>query len=84
MFSNKDYSQMTLDELVSKEKKMKSQKLITVLFIGFLVGIAVYAATHTGFVLPVILLIVSFYIGSSYSKNLKDIQAEINRRDSVR
>jgi len=75
---------MTLDELVSEEKKLKSQKITTAVFIGFLVGIAVYSATHKGFVLPVILLIFSFLIGSRYSKNLKNIQAEISRRDTVR
>ncbi|WP_310587582.1 hypothetical protein [Larkinella knui] len=75
---------MTLDELVSEEKKLKSQKTILAVFIGFIVGIAIYSATNKGFLLPVILLIFSFLIGSSYSKNLKGIQAEINRRDPVR
>ncbi|GAB3895172.1 hypothetical protein GCM10028803_11310 [Larkinella knui] len=84
MFSSKDYSKMTLDELVSEEKKLKSQKTILAVFIGFIVGIAIYSATNKGFLLPVILLIFSFLIGSSYSKNLKGIQAEINRRDPVR
>ncbi|MVM32780.1 hypothetical protein GO755_22255 [Spirosoma sp. HMF4905] len=84
MFSSKDYSKMTLDELVAEEKKMKSQKITTAVFIGVLIGIAVYAATHKSFVLPVILLIFSFLIGSRYSQNLKSIQAEINRRDTTR
>ena len=75
---------MTLDELVSEEKKKKSQKIITALFIGFLVGIAVYLATHKGFVIPIILLVFSFLIGSRYSKSLKGIQSEISRRDTVR
>ena len=75
---------MTLDELVSEEKKLKSQKITIAVFIGFLAGIAVYSATHKGFVLPVILLIFSFLIGSRYSKNLKGIQAEISRRNTVR
>lgn len=84
MFSSKDYAKMTLDELMSEEKKMKSQKIVTALFIGFLIGIAVYSATHKGFVLPVILLAFSFLIGSRYSKSLKGIQAEISRRDAIR
>jgi len=83
MFSSKDYSTMTRDQLVSEEKKLKSQKTATAVFIGFLVSIAVWAASHTGFVLPVTLLIFSFLIGYRYSQNLKGIQAEISRRDTV-
>ncbi|WP_240543636.1 hypothetical protein [Spirosoma foliorum] len=75
---------MTLDELVSEEKKIKSQKITTAVFIGLLVGIAIYAATHKSFILPVILLGFSFLIGSRYSQNLKRIQAEISQRDTVR
>ncbi|QIP17067.1 hypothetical protein G8759_32740 [Spirosoma aureum] len=84
MFSSKDYSKMTLEELVSEEKKLKSQKITTAVIIGIIVGIAVYSATHKGFVLPIILLIFSLIIGSRYSKNLKSIQTEISRRDTVR
>ncbi len=84
MLSSIDYSKMTLGELVSEEKKMKSQKTTTAVFIGVVIGIAVYSATHKGFVLPVILLIFSFLIGYRNSQNLKGIQAEISRRDAVR
>ena len=77
-----DYAKMTLKELVSEEKKMKSQKTTTAVFIGVLIGIAIYAASHKGFILPVILLIFSFLIGSRNSQNLKRIQAEISRRDT--
>ncbi|MFN8349238.1 MAG: hypothetical protein U0X91_29830 [Spirosomataceae bacterium] len=81
MFSNKDYSAMTLEELVAEAKKMKSQKITTAVFIGVLLGIAIYAATHKSLVLPALLLIFPFWIGSGYSKNVKSIQAEINRRN---
>ena len=84
MLSSKDYSKMTLEELVSAEIKMKSQKTTTAVFIGVLIGIAVYAATHKSFVLPVILLIFAFLIGYRNSENLKSIQAEVSRRDTDR
>lgn len=85
MLLNKDYSQMKLDELVEKEKKMKSQKAIIALFIGLVIGIAVWSATHKGgFFITIILLVFSLLIGSIYSKNLKGIQSEISRRDTVR
>lgn len=87
MFLTKDYSTMTRDELVSEERKMKSKTITvaTALFIGFLVGIAVWSATHKGgFVLTIGLLIFAFLISSRYSKNLKGIQEELSRRDTVR
>lgn len=84
MFSSRDYSKMTLDELVLKEKKLKSQQIPTAVFIGFVVGVAVWSATHKGgFVLTIGLLIFALLISSRYSKNRKGIQAEISRRDSV-
>jgi uncharacterized membrane protein YbjE (DUF340 family) len=84
MFSSKDYSKMTLDELVSEEKKVNSQKILIALLAGFIVGLAVWSATHKGgFVLTIILLIFPFLIGSRYSKTQKAIQAEISRRDTV-
>ena len=85
MFSSKDYSKMTIEELVSEEKKMKSQKITTAVFVGLLVGIAIWSATHKGgFLLTIGLLIFATLIGSRYSKKQKDIQAEISRRDTVR
>ncbi|GAB3560443.1 hypothetical protein [Spirosoma fluminis] len=86
MFSNKDYSAMTRDELVSEEKKMKSKPatITTALFIGFLVGCAVWSATHKGgFFLTACLLGFALFISSRYTKKLKSIQAEISRRDTV-
>ncbi|WP_460971480.1 hypothetical protein [Spirosoma migulaei] len=76
---------MTHDELVSEEKKMQSQKIPFAVFIGLIVGIAVWSATHKGgFFLTIGLLIFATLMGSRYSKNLKSIQAEISRRDTVR
>lgn len=76
---------MALDELVSEEKKLNSQKIPSVVLIGFLVGIAIWSATHKGGpFLTFGLLIFALFVGSRYSKNLKSIQAEISRRDIVR
>lgn len=83
MLSSKDYSKMTLEELVSEEKKVKSQKITTAVFMGLLIGIAVYAATHKGFFLTVILLLSAFFIGYRHSQSLKNIQSEISRRDTI-
>ena len=84
MASNKDYSKMTLDELVLEEKKLKSQRIITALVIGFFVGVAIWSATHKGsFILTIGLLGFALFVGSKHSKNLKGVQAEINGRNTV-
>ena len=80
MLSINDYSKMTLEELVSEEKKVKSQKNTTAFLIGIVVAIAIYSATHGGLFLPIILLILAFQIGSTHSQNLKNVEAEISRR----
>lgn len=77
---------MTLDELVSEEKRMKSKTTtITIaLLVGILVGFAVWAATHNGgFLLTIGLLVFALFMASRYSKSLKNIQAEITRRDTI-
>ena len=76
---------MTRAELVSEEKKLVSQKVPTALIIGFVVGIAMWSATHKGGLLFTVGLLVSaLFIGSSWSKNLKNVRAEIQRRDTIR
>ncbi len=80
MLKFKDYSHLTLKELVSEEKIMKSRKVIMAVLIGVLVGIAIYSATNRGFILPVVLLIAAFTIGSHHANNLKNIRAEIRRK----
>lgn len=76
---------MTLDELMSEEKKIKSQQIPFALLIGLIVGIAIWSATHKGgFLFTIGLLIFALFVGSRYSKKLKGIQAEISRRNTVR
>ncbi len=76
---------MTQEELVSEEKKMHAQRIPFALFIGVLVGFAVWSATHKGgFVVTIVLLISAVLAGGVHAKNLKSIQAELTRRDTVR
>ena len=85
MFSNKDYTKITLAELVLEEKKMKARKSVTAVFIGGAVGVAIWSATHKGgFYFTVILLSAALWLGARYAQNLKGIQAEISRRNTVR
>ena len=84
MFSRKDYSGMTLDELVLEAKSLKSQKIVVAVFTGMMMGIAVWAATHKGgFFLPLALLVLAFITGQRNSQNLKSVQAEISRKGTA-
>lgn len=78
--ASKNYTKMTLEELMVEEKKMKSQRILTAVFIGLLIGIAIYSATNKGVVLPAILLIVAFLVGRRNAQTMKDIEAEISKR----
>ncbi len=85
MCFDKDHSNLTPDELVTEEKKLTGQKIPTALFIGFLVGIACWWASHKGgFLFTCGLLGVALYLGSRQSKKMKSIRAEIGRRDTLR
>ena len=81
-FGTKDYGHLTLEELRAEEKKLKSQRIPMAIFVGFLVGIAIYSATHNGKFLPVILMVAAFIIGRNSTHKLKSLQAEIQRRNS--
>ncbi len=74
---------MTTEELALEEKRMKSQKIITAVGIGFIVGIVIYAATHKkGFFLTIALLAFAALIGSRNAQNVKNLKTEISRRNA--
>lgn len=74
---------MTLDELVSAEKSLKSGTIATAFIIGMLAGVAVWSAVGGKFLLTVGLLGAALFIGNRNSQTKKAIQAEIQRRKSV-
>lgn len=83
MLTNKDYSKMTVEELTQEEAKIKSQKTAIAFLMAVLVGIAVYAATHKGFLVTIILLGAALLIGNRHSKSLRTIRAELDRRGQL-
>ena len=81
MTTDKNYAEMTLEELASEEKKGKSQQVMNAVLGGIVFGVAIYAATHhKGFLFTVFLLIVPFLIGRRNAQHLKDVRAEMGRR----
>lgn len=74
------WSRVSLDELKAQEARLSSHKLIQAALVGFVVGIAIYAAANGRFFLTVILLLAAMALGRAFSSRLKAIQAEISRR----
>ncbi len=83
MFSTKDYSKMTLDELIAEEKKEKSNKTASAFFIGLMLGVIFIAVMGEKYVIAVLLVGVLTWIGSRSSRDRKALQAEISRRNVV-
>lgn len=80
MASTNYYSSMTLDELRAEEKKQKSYRIPSALFLGFLVGIAVFAAVKGKFFLVIMVLAGVIFLANRSGDALKKVQAEIKSR----
>ena len=83
MFSNKDYSNLSLDELMAEEKKLRSQTIGAAFFIGMMLGVIFYAVMNHKYLIAIIVLVVTTLVGYKNTKDRKGIQAEINGRKTV-
>lgn len=83
MASTSDYSTMTLDELVSEEKKLKSYRIPSAVFLGFLVGIAVFAAVKGKMMLVIMVMAGVIILASRSGRALKNVQAELKSRQAL-
>ncbi|AII51172.1 hypothetical protein [Hymenobacter sp. APR13] len=85
MPTQQDYSKLTLEEMLSEEKKLKRSEILAAAAIGFLLGVMGYGLVRNGFgllytAIP-LLLIVGIYRHSQTQKQvLQQIRAEIGRR----
>jgi|AntRauTorckE5430_2_1112549.scaffolds.fasta_scaffold12056_2 hypothetical protein len=85
MTDKKDYSQLTLEELLAEEKKMKRQGITDAVFIGVLVGVIIYGVVKNGFgllytVLPLLLIAGVAKNGQAIKAKLQEVQGEIAGR----
>jgi hypothetical protein len=86
MLDKKDYSKLTLEELMLEEKKIKQNEILSAGFIGFCVGIMIFGLVKNGFgflyiIIPLV-LISAFYKNSQVQKEkLKEIQNEISNKN---
>ena len=88
MTEEKDYTQLTLKELLAEEKKIKGQEIIGAVFIGFLVGVMLFGLIMNGFSLlytaiPLLIIAAVAKNGQTLKAKLKIVRAEIAGRDGV-
>lgn len=78
MFENKDYSKLTLEELVIEEKAAKKKVTAFQVIAGIAVGVTLYAVfKHSIGFIHVLLPLISSFMLIRNGENLKLIQKEI-------
>lgn len=86
MSAQKDYAKLTLEELLSEEKKIKRNEAFAAGFIGFLVGIMVYGVVRNGFgflyiAIPLAMIVLIYRNSQRQKQALQQIRAEISLRN---
>lgn len=87
MLDKKDYSKLTLEELFIEEKKFKKNEMFSAGLIGFSIGVMVYGIVKNGFgflyiAIPLFLVSVIYKNSQIQKQNLKQIQTEINNKNT--
>ena len=87
MSNNKSYTNLTLEELLTEEKKMKRNETTSAVLIGVLIGIVLYGVAKgaTGYIyilIPLVLLLGIIKNSQKQKDRLKQIQAEIDARNT--
>jgi uncharacterized membrane protein YoaK (UPF0700 family) len=83
MTEQKNYSQFTLEELLAEEKKLKQYKIVSAVFIGFMVGVLIVGVAAKGAgILQIVLPLIPIYFATKGAKKdekkFKEVQAYIN------
>ena len=87
MLDSKDYSKLTLEELLTEEKKIKKTEMLSAATTGFLIGIMVYGVVKNGFgflyiAIPLFLIFGIYRNSQKNKQNIKQIQTEINTQNT--
>ena len=85
MPDNKDYSQLSLEELQQAEKKIKTMEITGAVFVGFCIGVMIFGLVMNGFgvlytVIPLFLIIGVARNSQKQKEKLKELRAEIAGR----
>jgi len=86
MLQNKDFAELTLEELLIEEKKLKKNQTIAAVLIGVAIGILVYGVATKGFgflhiFLPLALIYVFYKDSEKNKEKLRQIRIEINAKN---
>ncbi len=76
-------SDFTDRELAEELKKRKNERISIAILIGFLVGVAVWGATHKGGWITFAILFLVIFIGRKYSGKVEEISKEIDSRKVI-
>jgi hypothetical protein len=84
MLDKTDYSKLTLEELLKEEKRIKDGETSLKVMIGIAIGIVIYGIIRKGFgfIGLIFLPLVLIYSNNRNSQKLKQIQKEINARNT--
>jgi len=78
MAESKEYSNLTLEELLTEAKKNKQKGTLSAFFIGLLVGIIIYAVAKNGIAfVPLFIPLFLIYVTYKGSQTIKEIQRQI-------
>ena len=76
-------SELTDQALAAELKKRKQSQIIVATMIGFLVGCAVWSATHKGGFVTFFILEFAFYLGKKNSGKVEEVTNEIDSRKTL-
>lgn len=78
----KEFTELTDQELLEKKKKAKTENVINGAILGFLIGIAVYSAVRNGLGLFTFLPVVfAVFAANRWKKNGQALEKELNDRN---
>lgn len=85
MPDNKDYTKLTLGELLAEEKKIKKDQLIAGVITGIAIGIIVYGVVRNGFglsytIIPLFLIFMNYRNSQNRQQIRKQIQSAIDAK----
>lgn len=73
-------NELTDQELGNELKKRKKERIYVAVLMGFLVGCAVWSATHKGGFWTFLILAVVFYLGRKNSGKVEEVTKEMDSR----
>ncbi|HKK79024.1 MAG TPA: hypothetical protein VJ933_05315 [Phaeodactylibacter sp.] len=88
MTKEKDYTQLSLEELIAEEKKIKRQDITGSVFVGFLVGVMLFGLIMNGFgllytAIPLLIIAAVAKNGQTIKAKLKELREEIDGRSGA-